>query len=289
MMTSLKELERFLDRRATPFEKALQRVARAQFLDRSDYNAALSELAELIRETLILADLHGRKRLLMETDAIKSKGSFAASPIAPNLEFDEAIANLVTREPRLAQSAEEVAILYNTDHVFAMARSSSEKLTKRVQEIVTDMIRKGEGAAKTEREILDAALEESHEWSNAYAATVYRTNASTAYANGRMEQAKDPDVREVIPALEYVGEDDARTRPNHHAAFGLVASVDDPVWNRLKPPLGYNCRCSVDFVSIFELERRGLIKNGKVIRYEPPGFQNAHPDGPPFSTGRGSF
>jgi hypothetical protein len=78
--------------------------------------------------------------------------------------------------------------------------------------------------------------------------------------------------------MEFYALDDARVRPHHKAADGLIAAVDDPIWDTFKPPLGYRCRCSVNFVSVFELEDRGLIKNGKVVRYLPPSFAFARPD-----------
>lgn len=278
MLTAQEELEKFLDRRARAFEKAMMRVAVATFLRPQDMDDALQNLALTIRETLILADLHGRKRLLMEADALSAVASMTMTPINPTMEFTEALTDLVTREPRLASSSMEVSRLYSTGHVFAMARSISEKLTVKVQKIVADLIREGRGGVETERDILRAAIEESHNWTSAYSATVYRTNVTGAYARGRIEQAQDPDVKQVIPALRYTGIDDARTRPNHRAAFGLIAASDDPIWLTHTPPLGHQCRCALEHVSVYELERRGLWRDGQVTRYEPPGFSAAVPD-----------
>ena len=238
MLTAQEELEKFLDRRARAFEKAMMRVAVSFFLEQHD-DGSIDNLAETIRETLILADLHGRKRMLMEADALRG-ASFTASPILPSMEFEEAVADIVTREPRLAHSAAEVSRLYSTEHVFAMARSISQTLTEKVQKNVADMLLEGRGAMETEREILKAAIEEAHSWTNAYAATVYRTNVTGAYARGRIVQAQDPDIARVIPALEYVGIDDARTRPNHSAAFGLIAASDDSIWLKHAPPQGFS-------------------------------------------------
>lgn len=285
MISAQDELEKFLDRRARVFERGLARLARAIVIERSDYEAALATLAEILRETLILADLHGRKRMLMEADAAVRAGRFAVSPIA-NLPFEEAIADLIGREPRLAATADEVSRLYNTDHVFGMARSSSLKLTERVQEAINQLLLDGKTTYETEAAIMEAALEASHDWTRSYAQTVYRTNLSTAYAQGRLAQARDPAVAEIIPAVEYVAQLDARTRPNHAAAHGFISAPDDPFWRWMGPPAGFSCRCVLEHVSLYELQRRGLWRDGRVIRYEPPGFGNAHPDGPPFSVGR---
>lgn len=287
MLTAQEELEKFLDKPAKAFQKAMAWLARAIFRDRHDWDPAYVNLAQTFRETLILADMHGRKRLLMEADALARGHSakYAAwnPPLAQSMEFKEALDDMVKREPRLASSAKEVSRLYNSGHVFALADSTSEKLTARVQQIIADAIKEGAGSLQTETEIINAALEASHVWTDSYAQSVFETNVTGAYARGRIAQAQDPDIREVIPALTVTGQDDARTRPNHRAYWGLIAAADDTIWMTATPPYGYRCRCALEHVSIYELESKGLIRNGQIVRYEPPGFQNAHKDGPPFS------
>jgi len=109
-------------------------------------------------------------------------------------------------------------------------------------------------------------------WSRAYADTVYRTNLCGAYSAGRLRQAMDPDVEDVVVGLRYVAAMDSNTRPNHAAAHGLVAAHDDPIWYDLAPPAGYACRCSLELVDRFTAEREGLLVDGKLPRAQkPPG------------------
>ena len=68
----------------------------------------------------------------------------------------------------------------------------------------------------------------------------------------------------------------------------MIAATDDPVWRQFQPPVGYGCRCSAEFVSVYDLEKRGLIRDGRVIRYLPPGFAQAHPDAG-FKVGAGNW
>lgn len=283
MLTGLQELNRFLDRSTRLFEEAVLNILRAKFMLKAGEKSAVFGLARLIKHTLIMADLHGRKRTLMEADAYERNGKFSElpdkTPINPGVEFEEALNDILTREPRLARSAAAVARLYTDEHAFAMARSASMNLTKRVQKAMMGLMQKGGTTSLTENEILRMAAEEGHDWTRAYAATVYRTNAATAYSRGRFQQAMDEEVKQVIPAMELVGIDDDRTRPNHRAGQGLIAATVDPVWERVRPPLGYNCRDGVIFVSKYDLERKNLLrKDGSVIRYEPPQFHNCHPD-----------
>ena len=52
-------------------------------------------------------------------------------------------------------------------------------------------------------------------WSEGYARMAFRTNANTATTLGRFRQARDPDVREVVPAMVYDAVGDSDTRENH--------------------------------------------------------------------------
>lgn len=278
MLTAIDELETFLDRRATVFVQAMNRLVFTVLkLGTGTHHRAVQDLAETIQRTLILADLHGRKRLLMEAHFVDKNAKFDSSdtsPIVPRVPFEEAVDDLLAREPKLAESAVQVSNMYSREKVFSMAYATDKKVLARVQEYIGKTM--AEGRTKVPP---DEVIAEIGNWTRAYADTVYRTNVSTAYNAGRFAQAKDPEVRKVIPAMRYMSLHDARTRPNHEAAHGLIASQDDAIWNSYHPPLGYNCRCAAVFVSKYELERRGLLKgDGSVIRFEPPGFYMAGAD-----------
>lgn len=289
MLTAEAELERFLQRRAVTFARAMQEVALTLYQGGDGQRQALDFLTDLMQKTMVLADLHGRRRALMEADHARRLAKMAhepgTSPIVPSVPFEEAIDDLLQREPRLARSMEEVARLYSRGNVFALARSASMKLTERIQKAVADIHSSGRGQGEATRDIIRIAAEESHNFTVAYADTVYRTTTSDAYTNGRFRQALDPDVRDVVPALEITGINDDDERPNHRAARGFLAAPDDPEWARVRPPLGFQCRHGVRLVPRSELERRGLIAaSGRVIPYYPPDFDKAGPD-PGFRAG----
>lgn len=268
------ELERFLVRKSHAFADAVTGLARAR-VGLGSYDKAVSELAGLLRHTLTLSNLYGRRRMLLESDAVRRSARFATviPDVIPDVTFDEAVNDLVSREPRLAASVEELSRLYSTEHVFGAVRSIDLTMTKRIQDALATFMREGVSqpeATQVMREITD--------WTRSYSELVYRNNLSTAYTQGRFEQAKDPDVSEIVPAMMYESLDDSDVRPNHRAASGMIAATDDPIWRTFQPPIGHNCRCSANFVSRWELERRGLIQENQVIRYLPPGFDKAHPD-----------
>lgn len=287
MMSAYKELDKFLDRNTAVFTEAMLNLVRAYYGVGQSIPDARRDLAELIRNTMILADLNGRKRLWMEYDHFKSHyAKFGeipdTTPIAPNLTFDEAVENLITREPRLAKSAAEVSRMYSLDHVFAMARSAEQHITERAQKAIQKFL-----TDNTPADALSKSIQEIGNFSQAYADTVYRTNVATAYNEGRMEQAADPEMQDVIVGFRYEGINDARTRDNHRIGFGTIAPKDDPLWTKYRPPNGYNCRCGLEFVSVFEAERLGLMEDGKLKpRYSAPPSQ-LNPD--PGFKGEGLF
>lgn len=285
MISAQQELETFWNKSTDLFSEAFSDLARTR-LGRGDYAEAFQALADLLYHTLVLSNLYGRKRMLMEADSLKARSKYDAieekTPLS-KLTFQEAIDDLLRREPRLVSSSIELSRLYNTEKIFGMVHSIDEKLTARVQEALAGFVRQGKGYHDA-----SAILREIMPWTRSYADLVYRNNLSTVYTEGRFDQAEDPDVAKVIPALRFTSMHDARTRPNHEAADGLIAAVDDPIWNRFKPPLGHQCRCGVEFVSVFELERRGLIRDGKVIRFLPSIFGSAYPD-PGFKIGAPSW
>lgn len=250
---------------------------------------AVADLASLIAETKAVADMVGRLDVIRSADRIvraigtrvvRSAGATAppgappppgsaTAPAAgggefgglPRVAFHEAVADIIVREPRLAASAAEVAQAYGTEHAFALARSADLEITRRVQDAIAKALQVGSPLG-------DAAevVAEVGDFSRAYAETVVRTNVATAYSAGRFRQMADPAVRNVIGALRFTAVGDADTRHNHAAADGLIASPDDPVWQHLAPPLGFRCRCGLDFVDWIELRRRGMVLPDGTVR-----------------------
>jgi hypothetical protein len=301
MMSAQDELHKYWERKGQLFAQALLNCASARFQS-SERAQALDDLAALIQKTLTLSNLIGRKRVLMEASYINKKGRshrFTDIPESANpmgtLPFTEAVEEVLDREPTIVESASpmdfdrwranaarEVQELYSSRKAFAMARSADQKLTERIQKEIPKLLTGGMSSAQVENEILNigesAAFGQVRDWNRAYAATVYRNAAATAYNGGRFEQAADPEIQEVVPALIHAGIHDGRQRRNHQAANGTIADVHHPIWKRIKPPMGHQCRDSADLIGRFELERMGLFKEGKVIPFFPPTIGEAGPD-----------
>jgi hypothetical protein len=78
-------------------------------------------------------------------------------------------------------------------------------------------------------------------------------------------QLSVPEIGGQFPFAEYHTRDDARVRPTHALMNNFVALRTWAGWKKIRPRCGYNCRCYVIFVSLFEAKRNGWIgKDGKV-------------------------
>ncbi len=86
--------------------------------------------------------------------------------------------------------------------------------------------------------------------------TIFRTNIQSAYAAGRYQQQ----MRNVAdrPYWEYNAVMDNRTRPTHAALNGRVFRWDDPIWQTIYPPNGYNCRCWVRALTEVQMKNHPL-------------------------------
>ena len=276
---------------------ALNRMTDALIKGRPDtVQAATQDYARLVGQTMALADAVGGKRALMELDHAARKTGRPApayfstraimaqrfvafadeTPIFPQKAFTEAFEELLEREPRIARTAGQMRKAY-AEGGFALLRISEKArdfLIKKIQKKIVEMGAAGVVEAKAKR-----VLAEMAGVTEAYAATVYRTNLAQAFTAGRKRQLETPEAQAVAPAFEFVDAGDADVRPNHRAARGLVAPVGHAVFDRLSPPLGFQCRCDLRLVDVFELKARGLLdRAGRPKTYYPPAFAKAGPD-----------
>lgn len=110
--------------------------------------------------------------------------------------------------------------------------------------------------------------------------TIYQTNLQSAYMAGR---AQAQAAASAFPYLMYVAVMDSRTRPSHAALHGRVWRKDDPVWQVLTPPNGFNCRCRTRALTEGQMRREGrtLSPPPELLERElAPASDN--PDEPPL-------
>jgi hypothetical protein len=251
MDAAQREFEILRDHATTVYTEELSTLGRAAFDENwTKVDAQTDKISQLLSDTMVLFDLHGRRRILIESDKFKEPteeekkkvlfwtGSllvFRDQPVVPRVPFGEAVKDLLSREPRLKRGYKEVQEAYSKSHVFALAKKAREETVSRVQDYIAGATERGTGTIRAGKVIARIGG-----WSESYGRMVYRTNGATAYSGGRFQQAFDIDVRAKVAGFELVGMKDADTRKNHAAAHGLFAPCTHQIWQRFSSPLGYN-------------------------------------------------
>lgn len=222
-------------------------------LTKTGIQQATDRLAQVAAKPLMIADLLGRADLLKRLPKVRDTKGLQFSKrdnvgVAPT--FDAAIEKLLARSPVLVAQSAKIPDIMRAKGI-AFAKAAALEVTKHAQEAIATAIREGESAPQaTQRLMRDT------DWPRAYAQTAYRTVALTSYADGMKAQATDPNLGGQVVGWEYAATMDSDTRPNHAALDGVVASIDDPIWDTITPPCGFNCRCTLIPITAPQAKRR---------------------------------
>ena len=52
-------------------------------------------------------------------------------------------------------------------------------------------------------------------------------------------------TKDLYPNLEYMRSRSANPRESHKEFYGIIKPIDDPIWDKMLPPNGWGCKCSV--------------------------------------------
>lgn len=101
--------------------------------------------------------------------------------------------------------------------------------------------------------------------------TIYRTNTSVSFGRGRYALMKANAINR--PYWMYDAVNDSVTRDSHRALDNHVYRHDDPIWDRIYPPCGFNCRCVIRALTADQVKARGLeVRNNPQL---PDNFPDA--------------
>jgi SPP1 gp7 family putative phage head morphogenesis protein len=97
-----------------------------------------------------------------------------------------------------------------------------------------------------------------------YVETLVRTHSQLSYnAAQHVELTKDTEIW----GYKYVTVGDDRVRPEHEKLDGLTKEKDNPIWNTIWPPNGWNCRCQV--LAIYDPEPETRLPRNTVDLVDP--------------------
>jgi SPP1 gp7 family putative phage head morphogenesis protein len=176
-----------------------------------------------------------------------SAGQFADSSVLGfiSLPFSRAIDRIRNLTGFTRVAFDGLAQRYR-QQAFTISGLGDVSLIDKVKGAIADAMQQGSTASHFSKAVdsltTDAGVQNLTDFQTT---TVFQTNVQRAYANGHFEQMRDPAVALALPYWKYMTAGDSRVRPNHAAIDGFVAKNDDPIWRRIYPPNGFNCRCTV--------------------------------------------
>ena len=129
---------------------------------------------------------------------------------------------------------------------FTLAGAGDVRLIGKIRDALAETAQKGGTASDFRNAVNALTTEAGAEELNAFTLdTAFNTAMQKAYSAGRLEQMKEPHMVEALPFWQYWTVGDDRVRPEHAVLDGFLARAIDPVWAKIYPPSGFNCRCSV--------------------------------------------
>lgn len=224
------------------------------------YEPSIAALWELwdIRDTIVdamtAAHLSGRLRSILTASAhlgTKPK-SLAIGP------YDDAIDYM---QRRLDLDPSEIALIKEnygdiaTDVTRQMGEAVELKIKRTTQQIVEQGMHTRQGVQVLREAMTNSGIEAVNPW---LLETLVRTQIEIAYGAGRWIENQDPAIQEILWGYIYVTAGDDRVRPEHEGLDGVSLPKDDPQWDSIWPPNGFNCRC--DVIEVFKDESPKLIE-----------------------------
>jgi SPP1 gp7 family putative phage head morphogenesis protein len=226
-------------------------------------NAFVPRLGEVLARKLAAADMLGRLQILRH-GYLKTKRKLPLSAAAGSVRFDEAdndallsagisfdlptedVAGYITQlVPVTRDVFDGLTAQYRKD-AFTLAGASDVRLVQKIREQLAEIASKGGTAAEFRAAVNKLTAEEGVAQINAFTLdTAFQTAMQKAYSSGRLAQMREPHMMEALPFWQYWTVGDLRVRPEHAVLDGFCARAIDPVWLKIYPPSGFNCRCSV--------------------------------------------
>lgn len=143
------------------------------------------------------------------------------------------------------------ALKYLNEKALQVSGVLKEKLLSDAKQILLNAIKTGEPLATTIEKLNDlfdpyvgdpTVLVEGDPIAPYRLETIIRTNATDAFNQGRLVQARDPEIVRFIRGMEYSAILDGRTTEICASLDGKIIRMGDPSLSRLSPPNHFNCR-----------------------------------------------
>lgn len=167
---------------------------------------------------------------------------------------------------RLADEPELFKISYtDTDKIaltnfkieaFTVAGVMSFELEEKLRQLALDLQEGKHPLAKGEKDIKKIWVAEAYNIMADYIPipdmppprylnTNLRTAMQSSYHAAQYIRLQDDSIKNLYPAYQYKTLEDNRVREEHARLNNNIWRNDDPVWDKIWPPNGWNCRCYI--------------------------------------------
>lgn len=154
------------------------------------------------------------------------------------------------------------ALNYLANKAMVLAGTTSDKLLSMVKQALLFSLKAGEGTAAASVRLRGAfdeyaadgqATVDGAPVTPSRLETIVRTNTTDAFNQGRLAEARRPELQGIVTAMQYSAILDTRTTPLCRGLDRKVFAIDDPQLDQLTPPNHFNCR-SVLVPITFDME-----------------------------------
>ena len=218
------------------------------------------QMGNLLAEHMATADMLGRMQILRHAEQktgrklplathsrlVKfSEDDSDTIGFAFDIGGDDVARKIRNLTPVTRQVFDGLTSQYKRD-AFTLAGTSDVRLIERIRDELAQAGQSGETQADFMHKVHELTSAAGVEDLNAFTLeTAFQTAMQKAYSSGRLDQMQEPHMLEALPFWQYWTVGDLRVRPEHRALDGFLARAIDPVWRKIYPPCGFNCRCSV--------------------------------------------
>lgn len=144
-------------------------------------------------------------------------------------------------KPDINKSKGDIALLNELrENIYMFSAAKTYQQVKTMSELIID----NSGMLRSFADYKADAYEVFHEFNEVWLQTEYNTAigmAQNAVKWNQIEAQKD-----VLPVLMYSAVDDENTCEICGPLDGMIAPVDDPVWDSIMPENHFGCRCLVE-------------------------------------------
>lgn len=202
------------------------------------------EFPERFKEILILSNLYGMANISDGNiiDEFEESNPF-------KMKFNEAIKYFMNKIPNVYERFEAISDKYISNN-FWIKKITDLELTKKVKKSLEVALNEGKTLEYWKKNI---DLKGMSDW---YLETVFRTNIGSAYSAGRYEQQMNG--ISDFPYWLFDAVMDNRTSELCSELDGKIYRADNPIWQKIYPPLHYNCRSDVIALSKYDLKQMNI-------------------------------